>query len=259
MFPNDHDRAQASTARIDALIGRMDVLKAELVADDDRCRIFHATYNRITHAVRAEIASDGFIDNDWVQSWDVAFAGFYLDALDTWRGKGDPSRPWQVAFEASLTRLAPLRHVLLGMNAHINYDLPQALVAVIPDADFRDEQVMARRHADHQRIDAVLSAQVAAEDELLRPEEMPGDRTWVDTALKPLNRLGTKRFLREARAKVWRNTHVLAAARQEGDTAYMRALGALEMVSAEKVTQLLEPGHVLLKLARHGFGVVLPS
>jgi Family of unknown function (DUF5995) len=39
--------------------------------------------------------------------------------------------------------------VLLGMNAHINYDLPQARLAVIKDEEFGDAATLARRQADH--------------------------------------------------------------------------------------------------------------
>jgi hypothetical protein len=59
-----------------------------------------------------------FEDPDWVQRWDVAFAQLYLDAGDA------ASRPWRLAFSAP-AELPPLRHVLLGINAHLNYDLPQ--------------------------------------------------------------------------------------------------------------------------------------
>ena len=54
--------------------------------------------------------------------------------------------------------LSPVRHVLLGMNAHINYDLPQALLAVITDREFADPALLARREADHRAIDEVLAA-----------------------------------------------------------------------------------------------------
>jgi hypothetical protein len=50
------------------------------------------------------------------------------------------------------------------MNAHINYDLPQSLIRMIPPADFADPEVLARRHRDHARIDRVLASRVAAED-----------------------------------------------------------------------------------------------
>ena len=65
--------------------------------------------------------------------------------------------------------LPPLRHVLLGINAHVNYDLPQALLAVISDDDFTDPVLIGRRQRDHERIDAVLASRVADEDGMLGP------------------------------------------------------------------------------------------
>ena len=113
-------------------------------------------------------------------------------------------RPWRLAFDAPAD-LPPLRHVLLGINAHVNYDLPQALLAVISDDDFADPVLMARRRRDHERIDAVLASRVAAEDDALGP------RSLLDRVLDPLNRLGSKRFLKEARQKVWLQRRAVAA------------------------------------------------
>ena len=42
------------------------------------------------------------------------------------------------------------------MNAHINADLPQALLAVISEADFADAALMESRRRDHERIDEIL-------------------------------------------------------------------------------------------------------
>jgi hypothetical protein len=96
--------------------------------------------------------------------WDVAFAGLYLDALRAALAGSRPTRPWDVAFGAP-AGLPPLRYVLPGMNAHINYDLPQALLAVITDEEFDDPALLTRRRSDHQAIDHVLASRVAAEDD----------------------------------------------------------------------------------------------
>ena len=42
------------------------------------------------------------------------------------------------------------------------YDLPQALLMVIPDEEFADPLLLARRRRDHERIDDVLARQVRA-------------------------------------------------------------------------------------------------
>jgi hypothetical protein len=256
----DRYRGGASSRRgIAAVIAEMDAIEVSLVAAQSRLRFFHSTYNRTTHAVGDEVARGGFADNAWAERWDVAFADLYLEALRSWQAGQSTPTPWLVAFDASRSRLAPLRHVLLGMNAHINYDLPQALLAVISDGDFDDPELLARRASDHRHIDTILAARVAAEEGILAADELPRDRTWVDSVIAPLNRFGTKRFLRESRTKVWRNTRTLARARRAGSEEYIARLAELEELAAAKVATLLEPGHVLLKLARSGFGVELPQ
>ena len=239
---------------IEELIDRMVALLEPLEAAGDKRRYFHATYQRTTIAVAEELKRGGFADPDWVERWDVAFADLYLDALEADTTGRRPSRPWAIAFGAP-DGLPPLRHVLLGMNAHINYDLPQALVAVISDEQFDDAALLARREADHRAIDDVLASRVAAEDDELT--RLSGPPPLLDRLLRPFNRLGTQRFLREARQKVWANAAALSRARGQGPDAYAAALAQLEELSAAKVTDLRAPGQVLLKLAATGFGVRL--
>jgi len=240
---------------MEELIARMTALLEPLEAAGDQRRFFHATYLRTTRAVAAELTRGGFGDAEWVERWDIVFADLYLDALEADTAGRPPSRPWAIAFGAA-AGLPPLRHVLLGMNAHINYDLPQALVAVISDEQFGDAALLACREADHRVIDAVLASRVAAEDEQLT--KLSGPAPLPDRVLRPVSRLGTQRFLREARQKVWANAVVLSRARSRGPAAYAAALAQLEELSAAKVSTLLAPGQVLLKLAATGFGVRLP-
>jgi hypothetical protein len=230
---------------------RLDALPPELA----HRRVFLATYLRTTTAVADAITAAAFEDPSWVSAWDVEFATLFLNAHDAEREArtDDVPRPWRLAFEAP-PDLPPLRHVLLGINAHINYDLPQALLRVISDEDFADPRLMQRRRRDHERIDHVLATRVAAED----TELSTTGKSLLDTVLTPLNRLGSKRFLREARVKVWLNTAELQRARVQGAREYERRLGELEVLAAAKIADLLAPGQVLLRLASAGFGVVLP-
>ncbi|HEY3650719.1 MAG TPA: DUF5995 family protein [Streptosporangiaceae bacterium] len=239
---------------IDELIARMAAMLGPLEADGDQRRYFHATYQRTTIAVAERIKRGGFADPGWVERWDVAFADLYLDALETTLAGQRPARPWDIAFSAPAD-LPALRHVLLGMNAHINYDLPQALLAVITDEEFGDAALLARREADHQAIDGVLASRVGAEDDELA--RLSGPTPLLDRLLRPFNRLGTQRFLREARVKVWANAITLNRARRQGQDAYAARLAQLEELSAAKVAHLQAPGQVLLKLAATGFGVRL--
>jgi hypothetical protein len=246
------------SAGIGALVHRMEGLLEPLEARGDPARFFLATYLRTTRAVAEELERGGFRDPAWVERWDVAFADLYLDAVEDAQAGRRPPEPWAVAFGAGdRDGLPPLRHVLLGMNAHINYDLAQSLLAVIPSRDFDDPELLADRHADHEHIDQVLVARVGAEDTEL--EALSGPRSGLDRLLQPLNRLATKRFLRESRAKVWANARLLDAARRAGPHAYADRLADLERLAAARVADLMAPGQVVLKLAVKGFGVRLPG
>ncbi len=239
-------------------MGRIDDVARQLQARSDAMppalahrRAFLDTYRRTTLAVSMAVDEARFEDPGWVGEWDVRFAELYLRALDADLGNLPVPRPWRLAFDAP-AELPALRQVLLGINAHINYDLPQALLAVISDADFADPVLMARRRRDHERIDGVLAGRVAAEDDQLT------GKTVLDRVLSPVNRLASRRFLREARQRVWHNTEQLQRARLAGPDTYQQRLGELEVLAAARIADLLAPGQVLLRLAVAGFGVALP-
>jgi len=241
---------------IDGVIGRMRERLAPLERTRDPARFFLATYLRTTQAVAAALDDGAFEDPTWVEWWDAVFADLYLDALDAHLASpGAAPRPWRIAFAAA-PEADPLRHVLLGMNAHINFDLPQALVAVISPSQFADPVLLARRERDHERIDAVLGARVAAEDGEL--DAVSGRRRLVDLAMTPVNRVMSRRLLRESRRMVWGNAQALDAARAAGDDVYRRRVSELDVLASSRVRDLGRPGPVLVRLGTNGFGVSLP-
>ena len=233
---------------IDQLQQRIDALPPDQV----HRRTFITTYQRTTQAVAEAVDAAFFEDPDWVVRWDVAFADLFIVAHDADQGGGRVPRPWRLAFRAD-PKLPTIVHLLLGMNAHINYDLPPATLSVITHHDFEDPVLIDLRRRDHERIDRILAARVAAEDHAIG-----GARSLLDRVLTPVNRLSSRRFLREARHKVWLNVAELQRARLEGEDAYDARLAELELLSAAKIADLLSPGQVLLRLAMTGFGITLP-
>ncbi len=231
-----------------ALQARLDALPPEAAGR----ATFLGVYARVTVAVADAVAAGRFEDPEWVSRWDEVFADLFLAAHDAdLRGAPVP-RPWRLAFAAD-PAMHPLGHLLLGMNAHINFDLPQSVVAVVDAADFADPVVLAARDRDHSRIDEVLFTRVRAED---------ADLGWkvrrLDRALAPANRWASRRFLRESREKVWHNTTVLHEARVTGEEAYAGRVAELDVLTSAKISEFLRPGPVLLRLAVQGFGVTLP-
>jgi Family of unknown function (DUF5995) len=215
-------------------------------------RTFIKTYQRTTEAVGDAVDAAFFEDPEWVVRWDIAFADLFIVAHDADQAGGWVPRPWRLAFQAD-SSLPTLIQLLLGMNAHINYDLPQATLAVISDQDFQDRVLLNCRRRDHERIDKILAKRVTAENHAIG-----GARSVLDRILTPANRLSSRRFLQEARQKVWLNVGELQQARLQGADAYHTRLAELEVLSAAEIADLLRPGQVLLRLAMTGFGVTLP-
>ena len=246
---------RGTSRHIEGLISHMEALVVAMERDDDPKRHFLSTYLRTTRAVSDELESGNFLDPAWVERWDVFFAELYLHALEAWNANGTLARPWRVAFAAD-ANLPVLRHVLLGMNAHINYDLPLSLLGVIEDAEFADPEVVAKRNRDHMHIDRVLLGRVGAEDEAITAAH--GGKSTYERLKAPLERRATGHFLREARAKVWANTRMMAVARARGDAAALERLRAeLARRSAAKLDELARAPEVLLHLWIKGFGVRL--
>lgn len=111
-----------------------DVLKTmrtigALCIDGDGLKWFNWLYCRVTEAVENRIASGGFVDGPWLAELDVQFARFYFGALEAeLSGKPAPDC-WKALFDRrGQVPTARIQFALAGINAHINHDLPQAIV-----------------------------------------------------------------------------------------------------------------------------------
>ena len=97
----------------------------------DGVAVFNAMYLRVTEQVAAELeAGTTFADPEFMHELDVRFAGLWIaayEAADT--GRKVPSA-WAPLFEERTTGgIFPIQYALAGMNAHIENDLPLAVVA----------------------------------------------------------------------------------------------------------------------------------
>ena len=101
-----------------------------ICVDGDGLKWFNWLYLQVTQAVETRVASGGFSDPAWIAELDVQFARLYLGALRaSLSGKPAPDC-WQTLFACrDQTRVARIQFALAGINAHINHDLPEAIVA----------------------------------------------------------------------------------------------------------------------------------
>ena len=108
---------------IDQVLIELDKIIETSIDQGDYLAIFGYVYRRTTAQIKAEILAKSFEDNERMEKLDVIFANRYLDAYHRFMNQQTLSKSWLVSFEARYEKLTILQHLLLGMSAHINFDL----------------------------------------------------------------------------------------------------------------------------------------
>jgi len=128
----------------DCVAGRPNCLKATLkelsrIADDtaSSCShnaIFPRAYLRMTQLYGHTREIPGYYEDvSYFNHVDAVFARYYTDAYYNWKGGNRSAVPesWLIALDAAKNkRVSGSGDLLLGMNAHINRDLPYVMAAV---------------------------------------------------------------------------------------------------------------------------------
>jgi hypothetical protein len=109
---------------LEQVIAELEQLIDRAIAERSRLGFFAAIYRSVTIEIKRMAEAGQFHDVPALVSLDVAFANRYFDAVRAFRDGRAASRSWQVAFSAaSDARLLIVQHAVLGINAHINFDL----------------------------------------------------------------------------------------------------------------------------------------
>jgi hypothetical protein len=187
-------------ASLDALIARMRELETELPPADG-VRAFNSMYLRVTEQVREELKEGSFANPAFMTRLDLVFAGLYLEAVD----RPDGSKAWAPLFECrGLGGRVPIQYALAGMNAHINHDLPVAVVRTCRQLGLHPASPGVE--ADYQRVTGLL----AAVQEEVRRSFLDGLALQVDQAYAaPLANLVGAWSIGRARDAAWVNAKVL--------------------------------------------------
>jgi hypothetical protein len=177
----------------------------------DGVACFAHLYREVTESVRADMRGRTFADEPFLERLDVTFAGLFFSALEAYeRDPASAPSAWVPLFADRGRRgIAPLQFALAGMNAHINRDLPVALVTTCRDLGLGlDER--SREHGDFERVDLLL-AQVEAR---VKRAYVTGWLAWVDRLVHRFHRLDDVLAMWDvarARDAAWTNGQALWA------------------------------------------------
>lgn len=176
----------------------IEALRAVALNANDAAGHFPAMYARVTDRIRSEVAAGRFEDGDAMVEFAQAFASRYLLPLS-----GSASMPtcWRSAHdESGNERLLIVQHLLLGINAHVNHDLPLVVVQL---ADERGDIDALR--GDFDSINTVL-----AETMPIVLRDLGRVSRWVNLLAARGGRRVFKFSLEVARHQAWRSAQGLA-------------------------------------------------
>jgi hypothetical protein len=149
--------AQTPVGRIEDVVSRMTAIDQALPPTDG-ISCFNRLYLEVTKNVLAGVGQATFADPAFLTALDVAFANLYFAALSKFDlGSPDTPHAWSPLFEARSTpTIAPIQFALAGMNAHINRDLPVALVDTFSARGVAPSEQSAQ-YADFERVNGLLA------------------------------------------------------------------------------------------------------
>ncbi|HWZ13582.1 MAG TPA: DUF5995 family protein [Acidobacteriaceae bacterium] len=127
--------------------------------DGDGLKWFNWLYLQVTQAAETRILSAGFSNPDWLAQLDVQFARLYFTALQSALDGAAAQQPpgcWRALFDRrGQVQTARIQFALAGINAHINHDLPMAIVATC-EATGTVPQHGSTQYNDYTALNATL-------------------------------------------------------------------------------------------------------
>jgi hypothetical protein len=211
---------------------------------------FARLYREVTEGVGAVLEQQSAAGARFLERLDVGFAGLFFSALDAYeQGAATVPSAWVPLFAYRSRRgVAPLQFALAGMNAHINRDLPVALVASCKELGL-DIFGAAPDHAAFERVD-VLLGQV---EQRVKGFYLTGWAARVDRVLHRIHRLDDVIAMWDvsrARDAAWTNGRTLWGLRASPELAadFLTALD--RMVGLGSRGLLLPADSLLQKVAR---------
>lgn len=140
---------------IDEVLRELDQIIFDCRKEKSRRGFFAALYRNVTLKVKEGIAAGVFDDGPRMERFDVAFANRYLTALGSFRQNQPLSNCWRTAFQTN-SHYWPLiiQQLLVGMNAHINFDLGIAAAGIAPGPE------LPSLREDFDRINTILGSMI---------------------------------------------------------------------------------------------------
>jgi hypothetical protein len=189
---------------IEGVIERMAAIDAVLPSADG-VAYFNRLYLKVTEAVLERARDATFENAEFLVRLDVLFANLFFEAYSNWTTTGTCANAWRPLFEArARAESAPIQFALAGMNAHINHDLPLAVLATCRQLGLEPTEETPH-HRDYNRANEILRAT----EEQIKSWFASGLIATIDVACGKLDDALAMFSIYAARSLAWEHAQML--------------------------------------------------
>lgn len=208
----------------------------------DRRAIFLGCYLMMTRNMLKGVQAAEFDDPAWVLRLLHHFADYYFDALaDYEQTPAATTAVWRHAHDRCRdAQLHPVQLLLLGVNAHINYDLVLTLEDLLaPEWGLLSPARQRARYEDHCRVNDVIGRTIDAVQDQIMAKAAP-ETDLVDRLLGPIDEWTMSRLISQWRESVWQ--HAIDLLQMTDPDERTRAIQQIELKTLARADAILLQG-----------------
>jgi Family of unknown function (DUF5995) len=207
----------------------------------DHRAVFATTYLTLTRQLLKAVKANPhfFRQPKFFFREDALFANFYFDVIKAWN-RGEPvPEAWRIAFETAGTGdVNAAQDMLLGINAHVQNDMPFVLAAL----GLRNKRGASRK-PDHDKANQVLNA---AYEPVVQEINRRYDPivSLTNSSWHPIDDVAGLEVVRAWRELVWRNAERLVNADSAAErTQIARQIELNAALQAHLIALVPQPGY----------------
>ena len=122
--------------KLSDVLARIEEILAHCRKANSPLGYFAALYTKVARAIEQGVEKGDFDDNARLAALDVQFVNYYIHAMNCAFSDAPAPAHWQLAIDAAKKPgTLVLEHLFLAMNAHINYDLSNAVRDAVKPED----------------------------------------------------------------------------------------------------------------------------
>jgi len=218
----------------------------------DRRAHFCAGYVMATDTVFLTARAGRFLDSAWVLRLLDEWAEYYLITVEPEDDDLSLVTPpaWADAHDAvARSTTTPAEALILGVNAHFNNDLPQALCALLSAEWPLSAQLLDRRRTDFEKMTSVIAETIDGVQALVTRFDARLVHTRPEACVKSLTTWDVNRLVESWRGGIWEDAlALLTAADPTWSGAIREAIECRATRRAHPLMCQLEAGEILVLL-----------